>query len=242
MKQHKVWVPMEPSISFRCASFSPGKIRLPMLIALFLIGVGVVGLYLITERADLFRPVSRDAAQPAPQHATALSPPEEEGGAHMTTTPSQEARTIETPSHALPRDAAEQPGEAARAVIRRFRRQESPFTLEDLHTSGERLLATHFFQDAQLIFYYAATQGHLPAMILLAEANDPLQPETNRRFLAEPDPEQAYKWYKRARAQEFAEAGVRLEALRAWAEEAARSGDKTAKRFLFQWLTQSSGN
>lgn len=140
----------------------------------------------------------------------------------------------------LLKEMASQPGKKSRAIIGQFRQQKNTMTLADLHTAGKNFLAMGFLQDAHLTFHYAATKGHLASIIILAAANDPTLVEQTDKFLDEPDPEQAFKWYKQAHSQGFLNAASHLQAIRTWAKKAASSGNKTAKLLLLQWLTQPS--
>ena len=162
----------------------------------------------------------------------------------VTTTPASKAMpSLETPPFQAPsQEGGTQPGKKSRAAIDRFQKGENNGTLAALHVLGQNFLVEGLSQDAHLTFHYAAMKGYLPAMIVLAEANDPALLEQTHRFLEEPDPEQAFKWYKQAYSRGFLDATVRLDRLRDWAEQSARSGNRAAKRLLLQWLTQPSGN
>jgi TPR repeat protein len=90
-------------------------------------------------------------------------------------------------------------------------------------------------EDAYLLYRYAARHGHAQAAMTLGTAADPAYHSATSSFLPEPAPGQARKWYSIAAAAGFAEAGQRLEALRARLERDAAAGDEQAQRLLLLW-------
>ena len=108
----------------------------------------------------------------------------------------------------------------------------------DIDTAFERAQA---FQqagqlaDAQLLYFYAAREGHAGSAFALAELNDPNHHSPETSLLAEPDAFQAYRWYSQARERGYPGAAERLDALRAWAVTASEAGDFEAEQLLLQW-------
>jgi hypothetical protein len=89
--------------------------------------------------------------------------------------------------------------------------------------------------DAQLLYFYAARDGHPGAAFEYASMNDPNHHSPETSLLAEPDAFQAYRWYTTALEGGVAAAEPRLDALHEWAEAAAADGDSEADRLLLQW-------
>jgi hypothetical protein len=89
--------------------------------------------------------------------------------------------------------------------------------------------------DAQVLFFFGARQGHARSAYAYAEMNDPNYHSPETSLLAEPDAFQAFRWYSVARDGGIDTAAVRLDALREWAETAAAAGDSEADRLLLQW-------
>ncbi len=89
--------------------------------------------------------------------------------------------------------------------------------------------------DAQLLYFYAARDGHPRAAFEYASMNDPNHHSPETSLLAKPDAFQAYRWYTAAIEGGVAAAQERLEALREWAVAAAADGDHEADRLLLQW-------
>ena len=89
--------------------------------------------------------------------------------------------------------------------------------------------------DAQLLYFYAARDGHPGAAFEYATMNDPNHHSAQTSLLPEPDAFQAYRWYTAALDGGIAAAQERLDALHAWAVAAAADGDDEADRLLLQW-------
>lgn len=89
--------------------------------------------------------------------------------------------------------------------------------------------------DAQVLFFFGARQGHAPSAFAYAEMNDPNHHSAETSLLPDPDAFQAYRWYTAALDGGIQEAQARLDALHAWAEKAAADGDAKAERLLLQW-------
>ncbi len=88
-------------------------------------------------------------------------------------------------------------------------------------------------QGAFLLYSQAAEQGHAAAALQLGKMYDPASTEPTplpRRRAAK-----AYGWYRQAAAGGVAAAGQHLDALRAWAEQAAGRGDVDAQTLLQDW-------
>jgi hypothetical protein len=98
----------------------------------------------------------------------------------------------------------------------------------ELQTAGQ-------LDDAQVLFFFGARQGHARSAFAYAEMNDPNHHSPETSLLAEPDAFQAYRWYSAALDGGIDEAAARLDALREWTEAAAAAGDADAERLLLQW-------
>ena len=108
----------------------------------------------------------------------------------------------------------------------------------DLNTAFERAGAfrkSGQLGDAQLLYFYAAREGHPGAAFEYAAMNDPNHHSPETSLLAEPDAFQAFRWYTVALEGGMTAAQQRLDALREWAVAAAADGDDKADRLLLQW-------
>jgi len=129
--------------------------------------------------------------------------------------------------------------ESAREIIARLRGGSGEPDYAQAFGRGRELHAAGQLADAQLLYFFAARGGHAEAALALAESYDPVRFTPQSSLMDEPDPFQAYKWYRQAAAGGDARAGERLDALRAWAEQAAANGDPQAQRLLLAWKEAS---
>jgi hypothetical protein len=100
---------------------------------------------------------------------------------------------------------------------------------------ARELQAAGQLDDAQVLLFFGARQGHARSAFAYAELNDPNHHSSETSLLAEPDAFQAFRWYSAALDGGIDDAAARLDALRAWAEEAAAAGNAEAERLLLQW-------
>lgn len=100
---------------------------------------------------------------------------------------------------------------------------------------ARELQAAGQLDDAQVLFFFGARQGHARSAYAYAEMNDPNHHSPETSLLAEPDAFQAFRWYSAALDGGMDAAAGRLEALHEWALAAAAAGDSEAERLLLQW-------
>jgi len=108
----------------------------------------------------------------------------------------------------------------------------------ELDAAYERALelqAAGQLDDAQVLLFFGARQGHAPSAFAYAEMNDPNHHSAEKSLLPEPDAFQAFRWYSAARDGGIESAAARLDALHEWAQKAAAAGDAEAERLLLQW-------
>lgn len=125
------------------------------------------------------------------------------------------------------------PGGAARSLIRDLRAN-PPFDLERAFRAGQAFEAEQRRDDAYLMYFFAAREGHGPSALLLARQVDPATFNSDG-LLAEPDELQANKWYQLASRSGEPGAAEALEALRSRVEQQALAGDQRARRIMLQW-------
>lgn len=126
------------------------------------------------------------------------------------------------------------------------RAEEARVLITELETTGadnydeafsraEAFRSTGQLADAQLLYFFAARNGHPPSAFALGSMNDPNHHSPETSLLPEPDAFQAYRWYTAAGDAGMSDAAQRLDALREWAEQAAAAGDAEAERLLLLW-------
>lgn len=139
------------------------------------------------------------------------------------------------PDSVQPAGTAAERGDSAREII-----DELSAAGNDVDYAGAYERAGEFRQegrlaDAQLLYFFAARGGNAGAAFDLATSYDPNHHSESTSLMSEPDAFQAYRWYAAAEEAGHQGAGTRLAELRAWAEEAAGTGDTEAERLLLQW-------
>jgi hypothetical protein len=107
--------------------------------------------------------------------------------------------------------------------------------LDEAFEKAQSFQADGQLDDAQVLYFFGARQGHPASAFALAEMNDPNHHSPETSLLDEPDAFQAYRWYSAARDGGIAAADARLTALKEWAQTAAAAGDGEADRLLLQW-------
>ena len=142
------------------------------------------------------------------------------------------ARPLETVE---PAESAVERGDTARDVINELEADADGADFAEAYRKAEEFQAQGRLADAQLLYFFAARGGHAPAAFTLATFYDPNHHSADASLMDEPDAFQAYKWYRAADAAGDERAATRLDELRAWAEEAAASGNAEAERLLLQW-------
>jgi hypothetical protein len=124
-------------------------------------------------------------------------------------------------------------GAAARALIAELRSSVPPDLERAFAAAGEHQRAGRL-EDAYLLYFYAAREGHGQAALVLGQQADPRDFDHNGLFDAA-DPLQAHKWYTKARQAGVTGADEALAALRSSIEAAAQNGDREARRLTLQW-------
>ncbi len=141
-------------------------------------------------------------------------------------------RPLET---VAPAESAAERGDSAREIIDELRSGQNGVNYAEAYERAREFQSEGRFADAQLLYFFAARGGHGPAAFDLASFYDPTRPAGEANVVDEPDPFQAYRWYKTASEAGDESAAVRLTELRAWAAAAAGTGDPAAERLLLQW-------
>ena len=142
------------------------------------------------------------------------------------------ARPLETVE---PAESAEERGDTAREIIDALSASADGVNYEQGYARAQEFQSAGRLADAQLLYFFAARGGHAPAAFTLAASYDPNHHTKESSLMDEPDPFQAYKWYREAENAGHEDAAQRLAELKAWAEDAAQSADSEAERLLLQW-------
>jgi TPR repeat protein len=107
--------------------------------------------------------------------------------------------------------------------------------LDETFEQALALQADGKLDDAQMLYFFAARQGHAQSAYRYAEMNDPLHHSAGGSLLPEPDPNAAFRYYQIALQGGSEDAAERLEALHQWTIDAAAAGNIDAEMLLVQW-------
>ncbi len=127
------------------------------------------------------------------------------------------------------------PGMRAREYIDQLREQGRPYPLDEAVARADGYLQEGSLADAHLLYFFAAREDYLPAIMVMAEMSDPLRFEAQNSLLDNADVIQAYKWYQRAAGLGHAPAADRISALRQWAQAEAAAGNIEASQLLLNY-------
>ncbi len=128
----------------------------------------------------------------------------------------------------------DRPGARARAMIAKMR-SAGELQLDEIFAAADQARTDGELDDAYLLYFFAAREGHADAALVLGQQADPDGGQTGERLFDSPDLTQAHKWYKIAAANGNPEGQQRLDALRERVEQMAASGDTQAQRIALQW-------
>lgn len=123
----------------------------------------------------------------------------------------------------------------ARELIRSVREKNRPYPLDELYDRALSERADNNMENAHLLFFFCAREGHLPSILMMGEMADPLLFNADNSLLDQADAIQAYKWYKIAIERNSAIAQIKMDALQQWAESEANTGNQTAQQLLLNF-------
>ena len=135
----------------------------------------------------------------------------------------------------IKRENLKPPGVSARDYIGTVRQQGKPYPFDRLMAQASTYLNEGSLADAHLAFFFAAKEGHVEAMMMMAEMSDPTLFQSENNLLDQADAIQAYKWYRLALDSGFEPAKSRLDNLYQWAQAEARYGNADARQLLLNF-------
>ena len=124
------------------------------------------------------------------------------------------------------------PGMRAREYIEQLRTAGKPYPLAQVHDKAQNFQHEGSLADAHLLYFFAARENHLPAMMLMAQMSDPILFKAENSLLDEADAVQAFKWYSKAAELGQPAATESIDKLRQWAQDAAATGNPEARQLL----------
>lgn len=136
---------------------------------------------------------------------------------------------------AIDRSLLVPPGMRARQYIEQLRERGKPYPLDEAVARADRFLQEGSLADAHLLYFFAAREDHLPAIMVMAKMSDPTQFQAENSLLDNADVIQAYKWYRKAAGMGHAAAAERVAALQQWARNEAEAGNVQARQLLLNY-------
>lgn len=127
------------------------------------------------------------------------------------------------------------PGMRARQYIEQLRVDGKPYPLAQAYDKAQQYLQEGSLADAHLLYFFAAREEHLPAIMQMGEMSDPTLFRAEDSLLDHADVIQAYKWYQKAAALGQTVALERLESLQQWASAEAEAGNPHARQLLLNF-------
>ena len=124
------------------------------------------------------------------------------------------------------------PGMRARQYIVQLRAAGKPYPLSQVFEKADKFRKEGSLADAHLLYFFAARENHLPAIMTMGEMSDPMLFRAEDSLLDQADAIQAYKWYHKAAQMGQPSASERLDELGRWASEAAATGNSEAAQLL----------
>jgi hypothetical protein len=196
---------------------TPSPRRSPLIwIVLVVVGL-ILFVFLSGERGDL--PANLKNIQ------TPVAVSEEDAMAEDTAEAEAVAGTIE-------RSLLVPPGMRARQYIEQLRAAGEPYPLSQAFEKAEKFRSEGSLADAHLLYFFAARENHLTAIMTMGEMSDPILFRAEDSLLDHADAIQAYKWYHKAAQMGQPSASGRLDELGRWASEAAATGNSEAAQLL----------
>ena len=144
------------------------------------------------------------------------------------------SRTDET-AGTIERSLPAPPGMRARQYVEQLRSNGKPYPLELVYVKALSFQQEGSLADAHLLFFFAAREEHLPAMMIMGEMSDPTRFRSENSLLDNADVIQAYKWYQKAAERGHQPASERVVGLRQWAIDEAEAGNSYARQLLLNF-------
>jgi hypothetical protein len=224
--------PNEPTVSAR---------RNP-LIWIVLIVVGLILFVLLSgERGDV--PLTLETDQQPVAMSDAAAPADVVGDANnlgdTDDTPSADIAVITNDASSttdsagtIERSLLVPPGMRARQYVEQLRSAGRPYPLSEVFSKAQQYRSEGSLADAHLLYFFAAREDHLAAMMTMGEMSDPVLFRAEDSLLDQADAIQAYKWYSKAAELGQPKASQRLDDLGRWANVAAAKGNAEASQLL----------
>ena len=152
-----------------------------------------------------------------------------------TTLTEEIAPTEEETTGTIERSLLVPPGMRARQYVEKLRAVGKPYPLALVYEKAQGYLQEGSLADAHLLYFFAAREDYLPAMMMMGQMSDPTIFQAENSLLDDADAIQAYKWYRQAAEMGHQPASERVASLRQWAQDEAEEGNSHARQLLLNF-------
>ena len=141
----------------------------------------------------------------------------------------------DTTSGSIERSLLVPPGMRARQYVEQLRAEGKPYPLSQVVEKAQKYLQEGSLADAHLLYFFAAREEHLPAIMHMGEMSDPTMFRAEDSLLDHADVIQSYKWYQKAASMGHQAAAERIDSLQQWAIVEAEAGNSHARQLLLNF-------
>ncbi len=127
------------------------------------------------------------------------------------------------------------PGMRARQYVDQLRAEGKPYPLPQVVEKAQKYLQEGSLADAHLLYFFAAREENLPAIMHMGEMSDPTMFRAEDSLLDHADVIQSYKWYQKAANLGHQAAAQRIDSLQQWAVAEAEAGNPYARQLLLNF-------
>jgi len=149
--------------------------------------------------------------------------------------PASKPDTDNAVSGSIERSLLVPPGMRARQYVEQLREDGKPYPLPQVFEKAQKYLQEGSLADAHLLYFFAAREDHLPAIMRMGEMSDPTLFRAEDSLLDNADVVQSYKWYQKAATMGHQAAAERIGSLQQWATVEAAAGNPHARQLLLNF-------
>lgn len=207
-----------------------------VILIVVVIAITAIAVSMVPDNAEKPAPTAQIETKEAAPSSTPAKPKEP---SMATTEPAAPSIVSPVENEAASTEAgtppkASKPGDAARELIARLR-QYGNIDLASLHQEAIKQHQEGAKEDAYMLYFFAAREGHAESALALAEQADPRFYDAATSVFENADATQAYKWYAKAIDNGSSNAQNAMTELRKSIQQQAERGDQAAQRLILQW-------
>lgn len=209
----------EPQVENELPDSEPDRRGGPWRLIALVVVITLIGVWLVPGEEEAQTPAVTGDLPPSLLDL----PPTAAGGEPALPKPLQEAPIVD-----------DRPGARARALIAQMRGS-GELRLDEVFDAAAKAHADGDADDAYLLYFFAAREGHAGSALTLGRQADPASRDPADSLFDSSDLTQAHKWYQVAAGNGDPEGRRQLAELRQRIEDQAAAGDRQAQRIALQW-------